>query len=142
LNPARRTGSCGGMTMRTWTYLAVLALVSAGAGTGAEAAARFSFRAIEFEPAEARLPAARRYLDRHAAPGTQLPSAIAAVRRAGTHCASRPRPDGAIRCRFAMTTSNSFTDMPPGDVTWTVRLYPAANGTVAKATVERERVGN
>jgi hypothetical protein len=128
----------------TWRAPALLtaSMLLALCATAAGASQRFSFRAIEFAPADERLPAARLYLDQRAAPGTPLPDAIAAVRRAGAHCGGHPRPDGAIRCRFAMPASNSFADMPPGDITWTVRLLPAADGRIAQATVTRERIGN
>jgi hypothetical protein len=131
------------MGERARISITALAMLASGPMTvPANAAARFSFHAIEFAPAEQRLPAARSYLDEQAPPGTPLPAAIAAVRRAGAHCAARPRPDGAIRCRFAMPASNSFADMPEGDITWTVRLLPTADGRIAQATVMRERIGN
>lgn len=107
---------------------------------GAVAASSFSFRGIEFAPAEQRLPAARAYLRATASPGTPLVRAVAAMRRAEAGC-RRPAPDGTVLCTYSRVSSSSLDDLPLGDVTWTVRFRPAADGTVAQADVTRERAG-
>ncbi|USI74837.1 hypothetical protein [Sphingomonas morindae] len=100
---------------------------------------RFSFQAIEFEPAAARLPEARAWLARVAAPGTPMAEAVRAVRAAGAGCATRPA--GAVRCRYARTVQDSSHANPPGAVLWTVWLQGDANGRVVQANLDRARRG-
>ena len=119
------------------------AIIAIAVLTTSQAYARgaFTFSGIEFAPADQRLPAAQQYLRDQAPPGTPLHVAIASMRKAQAHCGSQPEPNGTIRCRYSRSVSNSATDMYLGDVTWTVSLFPAANDTIARATVVRETRG-
>jgi hypothetical protein len=117
--------------------IAVLATLATAA-----APHRFSFRAIEFEPAETRLPAARAFLARVAAPGTPMGFAVATIEHADAAC-RRPRRAGQpIVCTSSRPEQRSDFDSLLGDLTWTVRLRPAADGSVGNAEVDRERYGS
>jgi hypothetical protein len=77
---------------------------------------------------------AQDYIARSVKPGTPMPLARKIVAKTGAYCkAARPR-DGVVRC-----TAETFQRVPGGfnDVVWTVRLAPAADGSVATASVDR-----
>ena len=138
LHGIRTTRALQGLATAAATAMAGLWAV---AGSASSSVSPFSFRSIEFAEPEQRLPAAERYLHDYAAPGTPLPAAIAAIRRAEAGCRKQPAPDGAIRCYYAAGLGDSTADMPLGDVTWTINIYPTADGRVASTSVSRERFG-
>jgi len=78
---------------------------------------------------------AQGYIARSVKPGTPMPLARKMVAKAGAYCAPSRRGDGVVDC-----TAETFQRVPGAfsDVVWTVRLVPAADGTVASATVSRQ----
>jgi hypothetical protein len=133
-------GSCSVRSRAAAATLVIAAVNGLTAPAGA-AGGRFSFHSIEFAPAEQRLPAAQAFLRTAASPGTPLPLAIAAIRRANAACRKRPQRDGTILCRYSAAVNASADNMPLGDVTWTIVIRPTADGRVAATNVSRERVG-
>ncbi|HEY1930168.1 MAG TPA: hypothetical protein VGG92_22080 [Caulobacteraceae bacterium] len=100
----------------------------------------FSFAGVEFMPRDQRVPAAQAFVAEKLPPGTPIASALETLRRASAFC-RRPRaPSDPITCIHP-----SFDRDPLyaqlADVTWTVKVTPSADGTVAAATVRRSTNG-
>lgn len=120
----------------------IAGLMSIGIALSGAAPHRFSFRAIEFEPRETRLPAAQAFLARVAAPGTPVAVAVRAIERADAACRTPRAADATIVCYSSRPSQRSDEDGLLDDITWTIRLRRGADGTVAAADVERRRYGS
>ncbi|HEY2052033.1 MAG TPA: hypothetical protein VGH03_22050 [Caulobacteraceae bacterium] len=100
----------------------------------------FSFRHVEFMSADQREAAAQAFVANDLSPGTPLDSALKTLKRANAYCQTPSVASEPISC-----THVSFERTPDNagiiDVVWTVRVTPAADGTVSNATVTRSRSG-
>jgi len=107
--------------------------------SSAAAPKKFDFYGVEFMPREERVPAAKKFLDRHVKPGMPIGAAIDVVSKAGTACGPAPAHGGVVQC------STHSVQRHPGlavqDVTWQVRIDVAPDGTVVGATVTRTTTG-
>lgn len=114
------------------------ALTLSSAAVALAAPPPFNFYAVEFQSHDQRVPLAQAYVARTMAPGEPMSVAVAAARKAGARC-GRPDASGVTVC------TESSQQRPAGrgmdDVLWTVRITPAADGTVAHATVARTVAG-
>jgi hypothetical protein len=109
----------------------------ATAGSAALAApASFSFRSVEFLPADQRQPAAEAFMQRTVVQGMPLAQAVAALRSAGAYCHA-PRA-GVVSCIHASTERHVGHDLT--DVIWRIRLT-APQGAVTAATLRRTTAG-
>ena len=121
--------------------IAAMIVTAASLAAAAQASARpFSFAGVEYLPHDERVPAAQAFVAEKLPPGTPIASALETLRRANAFC-RRPRaPSEPITCTHA-----SFDRHPLyaqlADVTWTVKVVPSADGTVARATVRRSTNG-
>ncbi|HEY2050201.1 MAG TPA: hypothetical protein VGH03_12735 [Caulobacteraceae bacterium] len=122
--------------------IAATIVIAASLAAAAQVNARpFSFAGVEFMSRDQRVPAAQAFVAENLPPGTPIASALETLRRARAFCRTPHAPSEPIIC-----THRSF-DRPPLDsefidVTWTVKVIPTADGTVARATVRRSTVGD
>jgi hypothetical protein len=81
------------------------------------------------------LAEAQAYIARSVKAGTPMPLARKIVAKTGAYCKPSRRGEGVVDC-----TAETFRRVPGAfnDVVWTVRLVPAADGTVTSATVSRQ----
>ncbi|HEY2050199.1 MAG TPA: hypothetical protein VGH03_12725 [Caulobacteraceae bacterium] len=112
-----------------------------GALVGAAAHAEsFNFNGVEYMPHDQRVPAAKAFVADELSPGTPVASALKILRHADAYCRTSAQPGATITC-----THRSFERHPMGadmvDVSWTVKVTPAPDGTVAHATVSRSTDG-
>jgi hypothetical protein len=120
---------------------AMIVTAASLAAAGHVNARPFSFAGVEFMSHDQRVPAAQAFVAEKLPPGTPIASALETLRRASAFCRTPHSSSEPIIC-----THRSF-DRPPldselVDVTWTVKVTPSADGTVARATVRRSTVGD
>jgi hypothetical protein len=125
-----------GSTFVKRTTCAIVFAAAATAGSAALAAPAFSFRTVEFLPADQREAAVGDFMQHNVVQGMPLAQAVAALQSAGAYCHA-PR-DGEVNC------IHSFVERPIDhgllDVVWRVRLT-AAQGAVTAATVRHTVAG-
>ncbi|WP_158915143.1 hypothetical protein [Caulobacter sp. S45] len=100
---------------------------------------RFTFESAEFMPLEQREPAARAFFAQNISVGMPVQAATQVVRKAGAFCRLPSAQGGAISC-----THSSFEHRPGmslDEITWKIQITPAADGTVAAASVSRTKAG-
>jgi hypothetical protein len=119
---------------------ALTILSTSGVATLAHAnAPKFTFNAVEYMSSDQREAAAQAFIGQNITAGEPIAVALKTVEQAGAYCHG-VSADGAISC-----THSSFERHPGqgfADVTWKVRIIPAADGSVAAATVNRSKTGN
>ena len=94
----------------------------------------FTFIGAPYQPDGHAMAEAQDYIASSVKPGTPMPIARKVVAKTGAYCKAARPGDGVVHC-----TAESFQRVPGGfnDVVWTVRLAPAADGSVATASVSR-----
>ena len=119
--------------------LLTTALSASLLATAAAAAPQsFTFFGVQFAPRDQREPLAQAWITRAIPVGSPYAQALAEARKAGARC-GRPQADGAVDCRASTLLHRPGEHL--SDITWDVRLVPAADGTVAAATLVRTRAG-
>ncbi|HSZ53502.1 MAG TPA: hypothetical protein VK801_18185 [Caulobacteraceae bacterium] len=121
--------------------IAATIVTAASLAAAAQVSARpFSFAGVEYLTHDQRVPAAQAFVAEKLPPGTPIASALETLRRASAFCRTPRAPGEPITCTHA-----SFDRDPLyaqlADVTWTVKVTPSADGTVAAATVRRSTNG-
>jgi hypothetical protein len=120
------------------TIFVAITLISGGVARAN--AQHFSFNAVEFMPRDERETAAQTFISNNITTGLPIPVALRILSKAGADCGTPKTSDREISC-----THPSFHQTPDDtgivDVIWTVRIDPAADGTVTSATVNRSTYG-
>ena len=93
----------------------------------------FTFESIDLASGHS-LADAKAYIAKNVTPGMPMPVALKIVEKTGAACGSPRASDGVVHCK-AETLQHVPGELR--DVVWTVRLAPAANGTLASAKVSR-----
>ena len=117
---------------------ALIPTLAASMAAGAATPQPFTFFGVQFAPREHREPLAQAFVARAMPVGSPFPAALARAKRAGARC-GRPGPDGVVDCRASTMQKRPGEHL--SDITWNIRLAPAADGTVAAATLTRTRSG-
>ncbi len=97
----------------------------------------FSFHTVEYMPAAERLVAAQAFMAGDIKAGMSMNRAVADLRAAGAYCQA-PKASGVVKC---ISTSLASPEDQLGDVVWKVNLTPAADGSLAGASVSRSQYG-
>ena len=113
-------------------------LVAAALLTAAQTSKPFTFFGVQFAPREQREPLAQAFVAQAMPVGSPFPAALERARRAGARC-DRAGADGVVDCRASTLQKQPGEHL--SDITWNIRLAPAADGTVAAATLTRVRSG-
>lgn len=113
-----------------------LGLMAAASGAQAQSP-EFSFRTVEYMPAAERVVAAQAFLAGDIKAGMPMARAVADIRAAGAYCQA-PKASGAVTC---ISSSLASPEDQLGDVVWRVKLSPAADGSLAGASVSRDQYG-
>jgi hypothetical protein len=120
---------------------AVAAMIAIGlmaaSGVANANAAGFTFRAAEYAPAQVRDAAVQAFMASHVKPGVAVDAALASLRAAGAACSAVQ--GGALRC--SSTSVEQLPDEDLSDISWVVTITPAADNTVAQASVKRIKSG-
>ena len=117
----------------------VPALLLEAASAQAASEHRFSFRAVEFLPAEERVLAAEHFIASNIRPGMPLALAERVIGKADAHCRPHADPTAPILCTYSVTNQRPGLDPHrPDDV---VEPFAGPDATVAGASVSRGRYG-